>query len=503
MFPSSIHLVFKARFCPTAKTGGSKTHQSLTVSGDRKRLTTYLESLFWYRTTYKVIGLSALTELWVKMNSDTLNSLMAAFDQAPNHELAKVIILELIKPDSAESPARYFKSLDQIIPGKDGEAIAKTGLDIAEFESVQRILDPNDDAHEIIRVRCFLGAGQQDAAKNLYQKLVANDQNYETADLNRRLGVEADSKPKLRVIERPSGEVMSNVLEFKDNKTTFRDVVGLEKIKKQIERKIILPFQKPSLFQKFKKKVGGGVLLYGPPGCGKTLLARATAGECDASFFNIQIADVLDMYIGESENKLHNLFEKARQETPSVMFFDEIEALAGKRTHGRNSSQSNVVSQFLTELDGFSQENEGVLVLGSTNVPWSLDAAFLRPGRFDRMFFVPPPDKSAREGILKHHLIDRPSSKDVDFALIASRTAGYSGADLANIIEMAADEAIDETLSTGEETAIRMEHFSEVLNEAKSSTVEWLSTARNYAKYANDGGRYDDVLDFIKKNGRK
>ena len=163
------------------------------------------------------------------------------------------------------------------------------------------------------------------------------------------------------------------------------------------------------------------------------------------------MSDVLDMYIGESEQKLHAIFERARQQKPSVLFFDELEALAGKREHARSSSSSNIVSQFLTELDGFSQENEGVLVLASTNVPWSIDAAFLRPGRFDRMFFVPPPDRVARESILRYHMKDRPQSKEIDFGHIASRTGGYSGADLANLVDMAADEAIDASIQQGQE----------------------------------------------------
>ncbi|MCF6299960.1 MAG: ATP-binding protein [Proteobacteria bacterium] len=278
--------------------------------------------------------------------------------------------------------------------------------------------------------------------------------------------------------------------------------MGLSYIKKQIHKKIILPFQKPSLFQRFKKKIGGGVLLYGPPGCGKTLLARATAGECKASFYNVEISDILDMYIGESEQKLHAIFEKARAETPCVLFFDEFEAMAGKRESNRNSSFNNIVSQFLTELDGFSQNNSGVLVLASTNVPWSIDSAFLRPGRFDRMFFVPPPDVQARQGILEQHMIDRPSQDNINYSTLAVKCKGYSGADLYNLVEMAADEAIDESIESEKDILIDARHFKEALNTANPTTIEWLTTARNYARYANDGGRYNEVLKFIQKHGK-
>ena len=309
-----------------------------------------------------------------------------------------------------------------------------------------------------------------------------------------------DLRAKLRVVEKD--ESVINMDTFRAKSSTFDDVVGLDKIKKQIHRKIILPFQKPSLFDRFRKKAGGGILLFGPPGCGKTLLARATAGECGAAFFNVALSDVLDAFIGGSEENLSAIFAKARTEAPAVIFFDEIEALAAKRAQDRNSSMNNVVSQMLTELDGFEQNNEKLLILASTNVPWAMDPAFLRPGRFDRMLFVPPPDKIARAAILKYHMRERPAEEKIKYDLLAEKTSGYSGADLEHLVESAADEAIDEAIATNEDTVIRFEHFKDALVDTRSTTVEWLSTARNYARYANDGGRYNDVLDFLKKHGK-
>ena len=168
--------------------------------------------------------------------------------------------------------------------------------------------------------------------------------------------------------------------------------------------------------------------MYGPPGCGKTLLARGTAGECGAKFFNVAITDVLDMYIGESERKLHELFEQARRGAPAVVFFDEIEALGGKRQFSREATSAKLVSQFLTELDGFSQNNHGVLILAATNVPWAVDPAFRRPGRFDRVLFVPPPDQAARQTILDLLLQGRPVSGDIDTRRLASLTSRLSPA---------------------------------------------------------------------------
>ena len=164
---------------------------------------------------------------------------------------------------------------------------------------------------------------------------------------------------------------------------TFAEVGGHDELKRQIERRIITPFREPSLFARFKKRIGGGILMYGPPGCGKTLLARATAGQCNATFFNVAVSDVLDMWLGESERKLAEIFTRARAAAPAVLFFDELDGLIA-RQH-RESTHSGIVSQFLAELDGFAGKNSGVLILGATNIPWAIDPAFRRPGRFDRI----------------------------------------------------------------------------------------------------------------------
>lgn len=440
------------------------------------------------------------------MDRSTLDSLKVAFDSAPSEELAKIIVLGFIE-------AQTTQGIEQYLP------IAANALSIEAYRELTVFLIKQSEASLLSRVSESLDIPRQhsiletliehnctDAARTLYHSIAVKQPAVQTAEFSERLGSpfpsEVPNKPKLSVVEKIDFSDVTHLSDYRAETTDFNDVVGLEAIKKQIHKKIILPFQKPSLYQRFKKKIGGGVLLYGPPGCGKTLLARATAGECNASFYSISVSDVLDMYIGESEQKLHAIFEKARTEAPSVLFFDELEALAGKREHARNNSSANTVSQFLTELDGFAQNNSGVLVLASTNVPWAIDAAFLRPGRFDRMFFVPPPDEPARLAILEHHLQGRPTSDDLSLSGISSRTSGYSGADLANLTEMAADEAIEETLETGHDVLINKSHMIRALDDSRPTTLEWLTTARNYARYANDGGRYNEVLDFLKKHGK-
>ena len=315
----------------------------------------------------------------------------------------------------------------------------------------------------------------------------------------------AESVPRLRVVDNDDTDAteVDRLLRPDPRRVTFADVGGLADIKQQIERKIVLPFQKPGLFARFRKRVGGGILLYGPPGCGKTLLARATAGEVGAKFFNVGISDVLDMYIGESERKLHAIFEKARQSTPAVLFFDELEALAGKRQFTREGHTSKLVSQFLSDMDGFAERARGVLILGATNVPWALDPAFRRPGRFDRVLFVPPPDREARRSILGIHLEGRPTGGDLDLDGFAKRTSGFSGADLEHLVETAADLAIEQSLAGGEEVPVQRSHLQSALAEVRPTTLEWLTTARNHARYANEAGQYDAVLEFLERHGKR
>ncbi len=282
---------------------------------------------------------------------------------------------------------------------------------------------------------------------------------------------------------------------------TFADVGGLDEVKRDISRKIILPFKKPGLFDKFKRKAGGGVLLYGPPGCGKTMMARATAGEVGASFISIEISEVLDMYIGQSEKRLAAAFDNARRSKPTVLFFDEIEALAARRRFGHADNGASLVSTFLNEMDGVNANNEGMLILAATNVPWAIDTAFRRPGRFDRVIFIPPPDREARLAILDLALKERPN-EGVNLEPIVNATSGFSGADLVGLIEAACDFAIEESLEGDKVVPVKQKHLNEAAKTMKPTTLEWLSQARNFAKYANEGGLYDDVTAFLDKHGK-
>lgn len=281
-----------------------------------------------------------------------------------------------------------------------------------------------------------------------------------------------------------------------DERLTFGDVGGLEEVKKTIHRTIVLPYKRPDLYERYGRRAGGGILLFGPPGCGKTLLARATAGECGLPFSNIRIEEILDPYFGVSERNLHDAFEQARHFAPCVLFLDELDAIGFARRKHSGGAGRSLVDQVLQELDSIGADNEGILVLAATNAPWDLDEALKRPGRFDRLLFVPPPDEPARREILGLHLRNRPVD-DVDLKKTAARTQLFSGADLRALVERAVDRVIDEALESGGDPPLTQRHVDAALAGFRPSTLEWLATARNYVDFANQGGRYDEVARFL------
>lgn len=276
------------------------------------------------------------------------------------------------------------------------------------------------------------------------------------------------------------------------------DVGGLDEVKRRLDASFLAPLRNPELRRLYGKSLRGGLLLYGPPGCGKTFLAKAVAGELGASFLHVSLADVLDMYIGQSERNVHELFESARAGAPCVLFLDELDAIGQKRSLTRNSGMRTTVNQLLTELDGVGSDNDGVYVLAATNHPWDVDPALRRPGRLDRTLLVLPPDRSAREAILRTHLRDRPVER-IDLPKLAKRTEGFSGADLAHLCETASEAALMDSVATGTTRLITMADFDEALAQVRPSIGPWLEIARNVALYANAGGEYDDLAKFLRK----
>jgi len=277
---------------------------------------------------------------------------------------------------------------------------------------------------------------------------------------------------------------------------TFADVGGMEAVKEDIRIKILAPLQHPELFEAFGKAAGGGILMYGPPGCGKTHLARATAGELGGPFLAVGLHEILDMWIGQSERNLHEVFERARRNRPSVLFFDEVDALGASRADMQASGGRHLINQFLSELDGVDGDNEAVLVLAATNAPWYVDSAFRRPGRFDQIVFVPPPDPPARATILRILCEGRPVVA-VDYDHLAARTDGFSGADLAAVVDRAVEAKLRTAIHSGEAAPITDKDLAAAIKSVTPSTREWFATARNWATHANAGGVYDEVIAWL------
>jgi SpoVK/Ycf46/Vps4 family AAA+-type ATPase len=285
------------------------------------------------------------------------------------------------------------------------------------------------------------------------------------------------------------------------HRVTLADVAGLGAVKRRLEASFLGPMRNPELRKMYGTSMRGGLLLWGPPGCGKTFLARAVAGELGAHFASVGLHDVLDMWLGNSEKKLHELFEVARRRKPSVLFFDEVDAIGHSRVDLSRSAGRNVVAQLLTELDGVERANDGVFVIGATNQPWDVDPALRRPGRLDRSLLVLPPDGPARQAILEYHFRDRPVAPG-SLSGMAAATEGFSGADLRLVCEEAAQLALADAARTGEARPIGTADLQAAVRGLRPSTSPWLEMARNFATYANAAGEYDELVVYLRSHGK-
>ena len=266
----------------------------------------------------------------------------------------------------------------------------------------------------------------------------------------------------------------------------FDDIAGLDDVKEDIRLKMIYPFNHPELAQRYGINVGGGVLLFGPPGTGKTMMAKAIAHEIGATFFVISPAQVLSKWVGEAEQNIRKLFEAAKAEDKSVIFIDEIEALVPKRKSDSSTVMQRVVPQILQELEGFDRRaDRALLFVGATNKPWMLDEAILRPGRFDARVYVGLPDAPARYKLLEIHLGDRPIDNDVDFGRLCDMLEGYSGADIKNIAQRAATIPFMASIGGEEPRPITMQDLVTVI-EATGRSVHDADLAR-FEKFIETG----------------
>lgn len=258
------------------------------------------------------------------------------------------------------------------------------------------------------------------------------------------------------------------------DRVTFDDVGGLESVKEEIRRKIVYPLQQPELHRAYGRPVGGAMLLYGPPGCGKTLLLRAVAGEAQCNYLAVGLHEIFDPYFGSTERNLHQMFETARLNAPCVLVLDGLDSLAQDRRQVRESQLRNVVNQLLHEMDALRSGGQRVLVLAATSQPWTLDPALCRPGRFEQSLFIPPPDKATRAEILQRLLAQKPVGR-VNMKALVEATEGFSGADLHWVLDRAAELALGQAMAKGHPLPIAGSLLIEVAKAHEPTTRDWFA----------------------------
>ncbi|MDO5683247.1 MAG: ATP-binding protein, partial [Propionibacteriaceae bacterium] len=313
--------------------------------------------------------------------------------------------------------------------------------------------------------------------------------------------VEDDADRDDHLLAEPEGAPIppQDIWEVEDPGLTLADVGGMHHVKERLEIAFLAPMRNPELRKLYGKSLRGGLLLYGPPGCGKTYIARAIAGEMGAGFINVTLSDVLDAYVGASEQNLHKLFQLARRKAPVVLFIDEVDAIGHKRSQSTWSSLRNVVNQLLHEMDGVGVDNDGVFVLAATNTPWDVDPALRRPGRLDRSVCVLPPDEPARAAILQHNLSRRPV-EGINLAKLAKATDGFTGADLSHLCETAAEFAMMDSVRSGTVRMMTMKDLTKALKQVRPSARPWFDMARNVVTYADQAGEYAELREYMRQN---
>lgn len=425
------------------------------------------------------------------MDSNTINSLREALKHSPdNIPLRKLLADNLLMLNRfEEAEAEYLVLLKCTNDDEVKIGLAHVFFKKGSYSACNVILEEvigngtKDTDVYTLYAKGLLKENAIDKAIEAYKKALSIDPSYFDEELDQQLRLRGSNE-----LSETEEELDSRFLQKPT--INFSDVGGMDVVKKEIELKIIKPLLHPELYKAYGKKIGGGILLYGPPGCGKTFIAKATAGQINARFISVSLNDILDMWVGSSEKNLHEIFELARNHTPCVLFIDEIDALGASRSDMKQSSGRHLINQFLQELDGIDSTNEGVLVIGATNTPWNLDSAFRRPGRFDRIVFVSPPDVKTRESILRLKLQNKPAGT-VDIKAIAKKSENYSGADIDAIIDIAIEQKMESSFVDGIPKPLETNDLMSALKKHKPSTQEWFATAKNFAMFANDSGIYE------------
>ena len=440
---------------------------------------------------------------------ETIRALREALSVSPNNgPLRRHLARTLLSHGYLADAEREFRHLLNLEPDDDTK-LQLASVFYQQGKSSQALVLVEDliansvqpaRAH-LLQARLFYSAGDVPGAVAAYGEAIEHDPSVTDDELSVRLGIGKNAEDH-EVVEGRLAAAADEAPPQTESEVTrpkikFADVGGMEILKEEIRIKIIHPLTHADLYKAYGKSIGGGILMYGPPGCGKTLLARATAGEINANFISVGISDVLEMWIGASERNLHALFEQARARKPCVLFFDEVDALGASRIDMRQSAGRQLINQFLSELDGVQYSNDGVLILAATNAPWHLDSAFRRPGRFDRILFVPPPDPAARAAVLRVMCQGKPIGP-IDFDQVAKKAVEFSGADLKAVIDLAVEDKLRDAMRSGVPQPLSTGDLIAAAGRLRPSTKEWFAAARNYALYSNQGGIYDDILKYLK-----
>jgi len=362
-----------------------------------------------------------------------------------------VVMAATNRPNSIDPALRRFgrfdREIDIGIPDPTGR------LEILRIHTKNMKLDPDVDLERIAsETHGYVGSDiaslcSEAAMQQIREKMDLIDLEEDTIDAEvlDSLAVTMDNFRYALGVSNPSA-LRETVVEVPT--VTWNDIGGLEKVKQELQETVQYPVEHPEKFLKFGMSPSKGVLFYGPPGCGKTLLAKAIANECQANFISIKGPELLTMWFGESEANVRDVFDKARAAAPCVMFFDELDSIAkarGNSAGDAGGAGDRVLNQILTEMDGMNAK-KNVFVIGATNRPDQIDPALLRPGRLDQLIYIPLPDEASRLGVLKATLRKSPIANDVDLPYLAKSTHGYSGADLTEICQRTAKLAIRESI---------------------------------------------------------
>lgn len=417
-----------------------------------------------------------------------------------------------IEEDPNYSSAYFNRALAYAILNKYGEAT----------RDAEKVLDIEPESYDAPYVMGIISEYQNDfdGAKEWYEKALAKNPNYEQAkarldQLKTKVGKHPEMAP---VSGTPTsggkvdadGTVMEEgqikKVKWHKSSLTFADVVGMEKQKQLIYENVILAIKKPDLLKAYGKKLGLGVIFYGPPGNGKTYLVNAIAGETGSNVIIARINEIVDMYAGNTEKNMHAIFEQARKATPCIIFFDELDALGVKRDGGGGGGEAQsfmrmAVNQFLQELDGVEKNPEGIFVIGATNSPWDIDPALKRSKRFGETIYIPPPNYKERKGSFIYNTKKMPLAR-VDYGRLARCTMGFSQADIDEICDKAALIPAAEEDRTGKKRKVEMRDFLRMIKQHGNTLDEWYSMVRKDIVSKTETQIVDGKKQTIVKEGK-